>query len=307
MSAHGRSKALTPERNERGGCLRSAVPAAGALLAALLAGAAQGHDEGLRTQVEQKIRLSATLVGDRATAQRIAASGHVQALAHLDEGRVHQSHAEDLLARGDYAGARQAADEALRNLGMARRLVPDGTLRLAAARARHEQQLASVERLVDAWRARGGDGQSLTDLAGLLGQARAAAQEQRWDEAQQRLAQAERLLLEGLSRTLGSTTLDYTLRPSTPAEEFRQELARQRGFAELLPLALRDLRPRPEAVTLVERYSETSQTLRSQALQRFEQGATEEALVHIRSATLYLQRALQAAGLVVPPPNGNPP
>lgn len=286
----------------------SSRPAAGALLAALIAGGAQGHDEGLRTQVEQKIRLSASLVGDRATAQRIAASGHLQALAHLDEGRVHQSHAEDLLARGDYAGARTAADEALRHLGLARRLVPDGALKVAAVRARHEQQLASVERLFDSWRTRGGgDAQALTDVAGVLGQARAAAQEQRWDEAQQRLALAERQVLEGLSRALGSGTLDYTLRPASPAEEFQQELARQRGFAELLPLALRDLRPRPEAVTLVERYSETSQTLRGQALQRFEQGATDEALVHIRSATLYLQRALQAAGLVVPPSQGNPP
>lgn len=279
-----------------------------ALLAALLAGSAHGHEEGLRVQVEQKIKLSASLVGDRATAQRIAASGHVQAMAHLDEGRVHQSHAEDLLARGDYAGARQAADEALRHLGMARRLVPDGALKVAAARARHEQQLASVERLLESWRARpGADGQALTDVMGLLGQSRAAAQEQRYDEAQQRLAAAERQMLEGLSRTLGSNTLDYTLRPGTPAEEFQQELARQRGFAELVPLALRDLKPRPEAVTLVERYSETSQSLRGQALQRFEQGATDEALVHIRNATLYLQRALQAAGLVSPPPNGNPP
>lgn len=283
-------------------------PATGALLAALIAGAAAADDAALRSQVEQKIRLSATLVGDRATAQRIAASGHVQAMAHLDEGRVHQSHAEDLLARGDYAGARAAADDALRHLGMARRLVPDGAQRQAAARERQAQQLASVERLLEAWRARGsGDGQALTDTIGVVAQARAALQEQRWDEAQQRLAQAERQVLEGLSRTLGSTTLDYTLRPATPAEDFQQELARQRGFAELLPLALRDLKPRPEAVALVERYSETSQSLRGQALQRFEQGATDEALVHIRSATLYLQRALQAAGLVVPPGTGNPP
>lgn len=287
----------------------SVRPAPVALLAALIAGGAGAHDEGLRLQVEQKIRLTASLLGDHATAQRIAASGHTQAIAHLDEGRVHQSHAEDLLARGDHAGARAAADEALRHLGMARRLVPDGALKVAAARARHEQRLASVERLLEAWRARAaGDGQALTDVLGVLGQAKAAAQAQRWDDARERLAQAERQVHEGLARTLGTATLDYTLRPATPAEAFAQELAQQHGLAELVPLALRDLRPRPEAVALVERYSETSQSLRTQALQRFEQGATEEALVHLRSATLYLQRALQAAGLVVPPAtNGDPP
>jgi hypothetical protein len=279
-----------------------------AVLAAWLTANAFAHEEALRAQVEQKIRLSARLLGDQATAQRIIASGHLQAVAHLDEARVHQSLAEDRLARGDDAGARQAADEALRHLGHARRLVPDAPARQAAARARHEQQLASVERLLESWRARaGGDGQALTDAIGVLGQARALAQEQRYEEAQPRLAQAQRLVLEGLSRTLGSTTLDYTPRPATPAEEFQQELARQRSLAELVPLAVHDLKPRPDALALVERYAETGQTLRAQALQRFEQGATTEALTHIRSATLYLQRALLAAGLVVPPSTGNPP
>ncbi|MBX3608097.1 MAG: hypothetical protein KF788_22680 [Piscinibacter sp.] len=279
-----------------------------AALAAVVAAQALAHDEPQRAQVEQKIRLTARLLSDQATAQRIGASGQVQALAHLDEGRVHQSLAEDLLARGDLAGARQAADEALRHLGLARRLVPDAPARQAAARARHEQQLASVERLLESWRTRAGpDGIELVDAIGVLAQARALAQEQRYDEAQARLAQAERLVLAGLSRALGATTLDYTLRPATPAEAFQQELARQRGFAELVPLAVRDLRPRPEALALVERYSETSQTLRAQAQQRFEQGAAAEALEQLRSATLYLQRALQAAGLVVPPSTGSPP
>lgn len=284
-------------------CARTAL--AGLLL---VAQATLAQDDTLRTQVEQKIRLSARLLGEHAAAQRIVASGHVQALAHLDEGRVHQSLAEDLLARGDYAAARQAADEALRHLSMARRLVPNAPARQAAARLRHEQQLASVERLLESWRVRAGnDGQSLIDAIGVLDQARTLAQEQRYDEAQPRLAQAERLVLAGLSRVLGEATLDYTLRPATPADEFQLELSRQHAYAELVPLALRDLKPRPEALALVERYADTGRTLRAQALQRFEQGATHEALIHIRNATLYLQRALAAAGLVVPPSTGNPP
>lgn len=290
----------------------SATRAARAALAAALLSApgfAAAHDdEQLRAQVEQKIRLSARLIGDSPTTQRIAGSGHVQAVGHLDEGRVHQALAEERLARGDVAGARAAVDEALRHVGLARRLVPDAPAQRAAARARHEQLLASVERLIEAWRTRaGGDSRELSGALALVASARQQAQEQRYEESAKTLAQAERQVLEGMNRVLASTTLDYTVRPASPLEEFQQELSRQRGFADLVPLAVQDLRPRPDAMALIERYTDTSQTLRAQALQHFEGGDITQALAHIRNATLYLQRALLAAGLVAPTPTGTPP
>lgn len=282
-----------------------------ALAAALLSAPAfaTAHDEQqLRVQVEQKIRLSARLIGDSSTTQRIAGSGHGQAVGHLDEGRVHQALAEERLARGDVAGARQAVDEALRHIGLARRLVPDAPAQKAAAKARHDQLLASVERLIEAWRARtGGDGRELAGAMALVADARQQAQEQRYEESAKTLAQAERQVLEGMNRVLASTTLDYTLRPAGPLEEFQQELSRQRGFAELVPLAVQDLRPGADAMALIERYTDTSRTLHAQALQHFEGGDVAKALTHIRNATLYLQRALLAAGLVAPTPTGNPP
>jgi len=114
-------------------------------------------------------------------------------------------------------------------------------------------------------------------------------------------------VLAGMNRTLHAATLDYTLRSSTPAEAFAIELARHRGYAELLPLALRDLKPRPDALALIERYADTSTTLQAQAQQHFQAGDATQALAQIRSATLYVQRALLAAGLVTPQPNETPP
>ena len=99
-----------------------------------------------RSAVEQRIRLTHKLIADSATAQRITASGHVQANAHFDEGRLHQSHAEDLLRQGDVDGARKAVDEALRHVSMARRLVPDAPSRQAQARQRYEQVSANLDR-----------------------------------------------------------------------------------------------------------------------------------------------------------------
>lgn len=292
----------------------AALPAAVALTALLWASvsAQTSDDAALRVQLEHKLRLVAALISDSPSAQRIASSGNAQAMTNLDEGRLHHAHARELLARGDLAGARAAADDALGHLAAARRLVPDVSARQAAARQRHDQMQASLERLIESWRARAGseklgDGSELADAQGLMASARQAAQEGRVEQANQMLSRAETQVLAGMSRSLGSQTIDYTVRPTSPAEEFTQELSRHRGLAELVPLAVRDLKPKPEAVALIDRYGETSRTLQAQAMQQFQAGDTTQALAHLRNATLYVQRALTAAGLAAPQPTGTPP
>jgi hypothetical protein len=268
--------------------------------------------DSTRVQLEQKIRLASTLLSDSPAALRITRSGNQQAAAHLDEGRLHHALAEDLLAQSDLDGARLAVDNALHHLGMARRLVPDASTRQAAALQRHTQYLDSIERLIEAWRSRAGtqptsDTTDIMAALGLVGNARQLAQNGRYEEANQTLAQTEGLVLAGLNRTLQADTLDYTVRPSSPQEEFQHELARYRGFAELVPLATHELKPRSDALALVDRYNQTGNALQVQALAQLQQGNTRQALVHIRNATLYAQRALRAAGLVTPAVTGFSP
>ncbi len=291
--------------------MRACAPLlAGALLLSASV-AAQARDDLSLAQIEQRIRLTARLIADSPTAQRIGASGQRDAVAHFDEGRVHQALAEDLLARGDLPGARRAVDEALRHISMARRLVPDARTLQAAARQRYEQLQASVSRLIDAWRARAGTSSAesgeLLQATSLLDAARYLEQDSRFEEANQTLAAAERQVLAGMTRLLNATTLDYTERAATPAEELKLELVRHKSLTELLPLALSELRPAPDAVALIERYQDMSQSLRAQAVQTAQRGDAAQALVHIRSAILYLQRALAAAGVTTPPPIGSLP
>jgi tetratricopeptide (TPR) repeat protein len=293
----------------------SALLITGAVFAFLLLGmesALGAGDEGMRVQLAQKIRLTSTLISDSPAAQRVARSGNPQAVAHLDEGRVHHALAEELLARGDLVGARRAVADALHHLGLARRMAPDAPARQAAAKQRYEQYVESVERLVDALRIRAAaqspsDAHDQTAAIGLVGGARQLAQSGRYDEANQTLAQAEAHVLSGLNRSLAGATLDYTERPASSADEFQYEVARYRGFAELLPLAVRELKPRPKALAQIERYDQTSSTLQARAIQQFQQGDTRQALVNIRNATLHIQRALRAAGLVEPQPTGSLP
>lgn len=271
---------------------------------------AQPADE-TRAQTEQRLRLAAQLLADSPTAQRIVASGDSAAVAHLNEGRLHHSIAEDAFKRGDFAAARRSADEALRHLGHARRMVPDQPARQAALRTRHEQVQANLERLLESWRQRVPpseveDGDRMAAM-GLLATARGFGQQGRYEESLHVMASAEKHLLVGMARTLQTRELDYTVRPGTPAEELQLELARHQGLAELLPLALAELRPRPDAAALATRYADTARTLREQAVQQRDAGNVTQALAHVRSATLYVQRALAAAGVVAPPAEGERP
>jgi hypothetical protein len=280
--------------------------AAGALV---VASAMAADADPARAQLEQRLKLSAAMMSDSATAQRITSSGNARAIAHLDEGRVHHARAVDLLEKGDVAAARQAADEALKHLGLARRLAPDAPARQSIARQRFGEMDASLDRLIAAWRERAGaaaaqDGDLVAAL-GLIGSARKQAEESRFDEAVQTLTTAEGHVLAGMNRLMHARTLDYTARASTPAEEFNLELARHRSLMDLVPLAINDLKPRTDARVLIDRYTEASAALRLQAQQQFQSGDVPAALANLRNALLYVQRALTSAGLVVPQPTGN--
>lgn len=285
--------------------LLSAVTAA-----ALLAGGAGDAPAQAepRAALERRIALTSQLLGDSATAQRIAASHSAQAMSHLDEGRQHHALALEALERGDLAAARSAADDALRHIALARRMVPDTPSRQAAVRQRHAQMLANLERLLDAWRVRlpampdGDDGDRLAAID-LVATARWFAAQGLHEQGVHALRAAEGHVLAGMNRMLqqqSTREIDYTERIGTPDEEFRLELRRHLALADLVPLAVAELKPRPEATALITRYDQASRALRAQAVQLQQAGDTAQALANLRNATLYLQRALGAAGVATP-------
>lgn len=270
----------------------------------------QAADE-TRTQVEQRLRLAARLLADPAMTQRLNASGDATAVEHLGQGRMQQALAEDALQRNDLATARRAVDEALRHLGTARRRVPDGATQQAAARQRQQQMLASLERVVDSLyggaappEVRDGD----VDAAlSLMETARHFAAGGRHDQALFTLGLAERHMQVAVQRIDPAREVDYTQRAASPQQEFKLELQRHEGLAELVPLALRELRPSGAALALIERYRDTGRSLREQALQQAERGDLPGALEQVRQASVFVQRALQAAGVAMPQAAGAPP
>lgn len=264
-------------------------------------------DPHLRELIKQKQAFLDQLIGDSLAAARITASGNAEAQQFMGGARQQYMKAVGVLQSGDLDAANALLNESIWMMGMARRLVVDEAHRINEYRARYEQLLASIESLRTSYRSHLSRlGRSEDEDAGwrtvnrLTEQARALAGAQQLAEANRTLFQAESSLLAAFSSVLGTSTIDYTPRFSDAADEFRFEFERNRNYAELVPLAIAELKPSGDAVRLIARYVESDRAFRDRAQKLAANRNYREALNNIRSGTAELQRALAIAGLSVP-------
>lgn len=257
--------------------------------------------------IEQKISMLEKLLAQSPVSARVLASGSEEAQRHLGAARELASRARSLSAAGELPRADALLNEAIWEISRAQQLVPDAGLRQAGDRARYlqlEDSVAALRRTSDIGAAPApGGGES---AAGVVSQADVHVQRavslaaaERYSEANQQLDQALALLMKDASARLAGQTLVYGTRFATRREEFDHELERHRSFERLVPLALAELRPAPEAAALVQRHVAQARELRQrgEALVGRDVGA---ALRHVVDGTESLRRALQASGLVVP-------
>ena len=277
------------------------------LLAVLTAvPAAFGEDAARLRVIEQKSVLVQRVLQDSAIARRAAAGGSEEARAQLARASDAHRRSLALAAEGQLAASEAAIDEAMAAIGIARRLVPAATrlgveqrARFAAHRDSTEAMLAAASRHA----AGKPGGEAATDIeraTRLVALAAELASGDRHEEALRTLYAADQVLLDAMTRALGTTTLDYTVRFDTPQDEFRHEKERYGSYHRLVPIALANLRPAPAALELVDQYVRKASQLHDAAVGSSSRGELAAALDALRQATEWLQRALRAAGLVTP-------
>lgn len=261
--------------------------------------------------IEQKISMLEKLLGQSSVAVRVLASGSEQAQRHLGAARELAVRARSLSAAGELPRADALLNEAIWEIGRAQQLVPDAGLRQAGDRARYLQ----LEDSVAALRRTSEIGPPATPagepVGGVVAQADVHVQRavslaaaERYSEANQQLDLALMLLMKDASSRLAGQTLVYGPRFANRREEYDHELERHRSFERLVPLALAELRPAPEAVAAVQRHVARARELR----ERGEAMAGRDlaaAIGHVVDGTYALRSALQASGLVVPQTMGS--
>jgi len=129
---------------------------AATLALVLTVGSALAADDGsTRAQLEQRIKLTAKLYGDGANSQRIAGSGNARAITLLARRPLcTRPRPSRPWPRATWQQPGVRLDEALRHISLARKLVPNASARQAEAQQRYNQRLATLERLLQAWRCR---------------------------------------------------------------------------------------------------------------------------------------------------------
>ena len=280
------------------------------MLAAFVAGAAMAQAPQ-RALVEQKEVLVRKLLTDAPIATRIAAAGNEEATRLIAAAAAHHGDASRLLGEGSLREADARLNEAMWAIGRARQLVPDNASRAIEQRVRYRRLMESVEGIRASYE------RHLTRSLGLsrntplrdaaldesqarLEEARALLNADRLHDATQALERAEQVLLVGLNRVLGTTTLNYAPKFEGPADEYAWEVDRNRSYLSLVPVALHEFRPALDAMQLVNRYVESNAAQVALAARHAERREWRDALRSVRQGTTYLQRALGAAGLAVP-------
>ena len=259
--------------------------------------------------VRQKETLVKSLLGDSPVAARINASQNVEARRFFATAQDHYNQAVLHLQNGDTAKAEQLLNDAMWNIGRARQLVPDPVSRAVEDRVRYARLLEGIESLRASYarhlergkdRLQGAGPRELERIDAMVEEAKTRMNAEKVGDAVNALEQAQRALLVGINRLLGSATLEYAEKFDDPAEEFAYELERNRSAADLVPVAVAELKPSEDAKRLIKRYVDQSSGMREQAQREAGGKDYNAALKSIRTATSYLQRALLAAGLLIP-------
>ncbi|MDP2369637.1 hypothetical protein [Rhodoferax sp.] len=288
----------------------AAEPPAGSLNADSAGGIEVGANR-LRLTVDSKLRLIKSQLTQSPAVQRILQSDHAQAKQKLADAQAVHERAEVELKEGRQEAAIKLLDAALRDIVAASNLVPD-MANLAARERRQNAELREAirtfqslhkglsSRMATIKRHAPGIGTEVARIDEMMERADTLIATGDQHQANVLLNAAYAIVVPTLNRMLSAETIVYELKFESVAQEYAHELARNRSFEELIPIALTRLGTSSEAAALADRYVSQSRDLRELARQQTDKADYRAALKTIQSATAHLERALRIAGLVVP-------
>lgn len=304
------------------------MSARGARAAASAVALALGVAAGVQAQAQEpapvtdpstlasKRELVARLLRESPAAKRIAESGDAQAREYYRLAGEALARADAALAAARAADADRELNDAMWQVGKARQRVPDPMSRVIQERMRNATLTENVETLVASFQRRLGamaPGKSRDEAAARLARAdllvtdaRSLKTAERIAESNRRLEDARGLLLQDVNALITGETVVYGTHFESAEDELAFELERNRGYAQLVPIAVAQYRPTRDAMLLIERYVEKSEAMVAVGRQQAGQRNLKSGIRTIQEATDSLQRALRAAGLSVPQTMENP-
>ncbi len=272
-------------------------------------GAAPGQQDihRRRQALSKKLLFLNTLVRDSERTRKIEVGDNPEAKDLLTAAREHAERARSQMEAGDLEPAERSIDMGLRAIGVAFRALSGGGDHGRTPRERYEElgnRIASFRQaFAQVVMSKGAEAAKFLDrprLDALMEQGESAAQEKRYDDAIEPLAEAAGMLERALSKALEKETLYYRREFASPEEEFAFELERNRNYQTLVDMLIAQSPPgRGGRILLMQRLLEKAQDLRDRAQARLAEGDTAKALELIEQSTQNLRKALRMGGLAV--------
>jgi hypothetical protein len=300
------------------GVAAAAEPISVALVKPDATGGAEVRASSLRTTLERKLRLVKHLLSQSPAVLRIPQSNNAPAKKKLAEAQTLYAKAEIEFNASRGEAAMQLLDESLRQIAAASFLVPDPVQQLAQERNRNTQLREAIRtfqtqhkslssRISPAKLHASTVAADVDRIDGMVDKADALILVGNQHEANVVLNSAYQIVVSTLNKMLAAETIVYGLKFDSPAEEFRHELARNRSYEELIPIAIAQLNTVRETAIVAERYAQQSRDLRVIAQKQASGRDYITAVKTIEDATSHLQRSLRIAGVVVPQSSEVPP
>lgn len=254
-------------------------------------------------QVKQKLAYGQMLLGSAAV-KKVDASSNPDASALVVQAKEMFAKGQTLQSKGDNTQALAAADEGLRLLNSATRLVATTTVEKDYA-AEYEPLHKEVKGYFAAYQ-KNAKSQSKDKISvkfdedkfvGLVKEAEGAAGRQDHKSAVESLHKASAMVTAALSVMLDSATVVYEQSFDTPKDEFDFEVARYESYRELVPIAIEQRNPSASQVAMMDEFVAKADRIVDEGKPFAERGDYTTAIQALQAATDNVKRALMIAGV----------
>jgi hypothetical protein len=258
-------------------------------------------------KVKQKL-LFAEMMLNSEGAKRVTGSQNEEAKQLLAKAKSFMSQGHQKLQAGALPEALTLADESLKVIGQATKLVPSQD-ELAQLAEKYKSMLAEIndyrkshknnlERMEKAGTVADDVRYDEKKVDELLTKAQGYANKSDYINANKILKDVRQTVTVALHNMLDSQTIVYDLNFATAADEYDYELKRFSGYEELIPIAIEAKKPSPGAIKLMQSFVDKARKRRDQAVSKAEAGEYGDAIAMLQQATKTVRRALRMVGVM---------
>jgi len=255
--------------------------------------------------IESKLRMLDYILQGSASVKKIQASENDEAKLELERAFQARQQAHQLLKKQRYKPAEKFADQALKIISIANRLLAKQN----SQELKEESRYHILNKTIDSFL--GTFSQELsTNTSGKtnkktldkdLFNAAELASKKQFSQANQILEKSYQNLKEYIYQQRDKQTLVYSLDFASDKEEYEYEQKRYKSYQLLLDMAKKkNTNISEKSNQLVKQFVDKSQQLNQQAKQLAKKEKHRDAIEKLEESAKYLSRALRTMGLMIP-------